>query len=167
MYSMVLKLSWCFYLLMEKPLGCYFQVQSPHYQAAQHNQKTPIHVSSRRQVRSEKAKTTWASSVITATTSIQLPKPVSTDLTIKSESVLTKEKMGCKAGWCNKASIWPISIFIVTLSLEGWPTKAKEAHSLHDIRLTVLNTNSVFQFSRRHLSSISMSCAFTLESSLK
>ena len=89
MYSMELKLPWCFYLLMEKPLGCYFQVRSPYYQAAQHNQKTPIHVSSRRQVRSEKAKTALASSVITATTSIQLPKPVSTDLTIKSESVLT------------------------------------------------------------------------------
>ena len=158
MYSMELKLPWCFYLLMEKPLGCYFQVRSPYYQAAQHNQKTPIHVSSRRQVRSEKAKTAWASSVITATTSIQLPKPVSTDLTIKSESVLTKEKMGCKAGWWNKTSVYPI---IVTL-------KAKEAPSLHDIRLTLLDTNPVFQFSRRHyLSSISMSCAFMLESSLK
>ena len=27
--------------------GCYFQVQSPYYQAAQCNQKTPIPVSSR------------------------------------------------------------------------------------------------------------------------
>ena len=36
------KLFWYFYLLMEKPLGCHFQVQSPYYQVAQCNQKTPI-----------------------------------------------------------------------------------------------------------------------------
>ena len=29
-----------------KPLGCYFQVQSPYYQTAQCNQKTPASVSS-------------------------------------------------------------------------------------------------------------------------
>ena len=45
--NMALKLSQPFYLLMEKPLGPYFQVQSPYYQAAQCNQKTPIPVSSR------------------------------------------------------------------------------------------------------------------------
>ena len=38
--NMTLKLPWYFYLLMEKPLGRYFQVQSPYYQAAQCNQKT-------------------------------------------------------------------------------------------------------------------------------
>ena len=37
-------------------LGHYFQVGSPYYQAAQFNQKTPTPVSSRRQVRSEKAR---------------------------------------------------------------------------------------------------------------
>ena len=41
---------------MEKPLGRYFQVWSPYYQAVQYNQKTPIHVSSRWQVGSEKVK---------------------------------------------------------------------------------------------------------------
>ena len=45
--NMALKQPLDFYLLMEKPLGCYFQVQSPYYQAAQCNQKTPIPVSSR------------------------------------------------------------------------------------------------------------------------
>ena len=30
-----------------EPPGCYFNVQSPYYQAAQRNQKTPIPVSSR------------------------------------------------------------------------------------------------------------------------
>ena len=45
--NMAIKLPWYFYLLMEKPLGFYFQVQSPYYQAAQCNQKTPISVSSR------------------------------------------------------------------------------------------------------------------------
>ena len=51
-----LKLPWYFYLLMKKPLVHYFLVRSPYYQAAQCNQKTAIPVSSRWQVRSEKAK---------------------------------------------------------------------------------------------------------------
>ena len=45
--NMALKLPRYFYLLMEKPLGRYFQVQSPYYQATQCNQKTSIPVSSR------------------------------------------------------------------------------------------------------------------------
>ena len=36
-----------FLLLMEKPIGFYFQVWSPYYHAAHCNQKTPISVSSR------------------------------------------------------------------------------------------------------------------------
>ena len=59
-----------YYLLMEKPLGRYFQVQSPYYQATQRNQKTPISASSRWQVKSEKAKTGWAQTLITATTNV-------------------------------------------------------------------------------------------------
>ena len=54
--NMALKLPQYLYLLMEKAIGHYFQVQPPYYQAAQYNQKTPIPVSSRWQVRSEKAK---------------------------------------------------------------------------------------------------------------
>ena len=42
-----------------------------------------------RGVRSEKANKGSASILITATTGIHLPKPVSTDLTIKPDSVLT------------------------------------------------------------------------------
>ena len=45
MRNMTLKLSRYFYLLVEKPLGCYFQFRFPYYQAAQCNQKTPIPVS--------------------------------------------------------------------------------------------------------------------------
>ena len=45
--NMALKLPQYFYLLMEKPLGRYFQVWPPYYQAAQCNQKAPIPVSSR------------------------------------------------------------------------------------------------------------------------
>ena len=45
--NMALKLPKYFCLLMEKPLGRYFQVRSPYYQAAECNQKTPIPVSSR------------------------------------------------------------------------------------------------------------------------
>ena len=36
------------------------------------------------------------------------------------------------------------SIFIVTQSLEEWPTKAIEAPSPHDVRLTWQDTNPVF-----------------------
>ena len=86
--NMALKLPRYFYLLMEKSLGRYFQVRSSYYQVAQCNQKT-LPVSSRRQVRSEKAKKRISITLITATTSVHLPKPVSTDLTIKPDSVLT------------------------------------------------------------------------------
>ena len=34
---------------------------------------------------------------------------------------------------------------MVIPSLEGWPTKAKETPSPHDIRLTPMDTNPVFQ----------------------
>ena len=53
--------------------------------------------------------------------------------------------MGCEAGRCNKTST-PKGIFIVIPSLEGWPTKAKEAPSPHEVRLTPLDTNPVFQY---------------------
>ena len=33
----------------------------------------------------------------------------------------------------------------MTPSLEGWPTKAKEAPSPHEVRLAPLHTNPVFQ----------------------
>ena len=54
----------------------------------------------------------WASTLITATTSVNLPKPVSTDLTITSDSVLTSP-MG-------KYGVW--GIFIMKQSLDGWAT---------------------------------------------
>ena len=53
---------------------------------------------------SEKAKKGQTSTVITVTASVHLPKPLSTDLTMKPESVLTNPKMECKAGQC-KTSI--------------------------------------------------------------
>ena len=49
MRNIALKLFWYFYLLMKKP-------QSPYYQTAQWNQKTPIPVSARWQVLSENTK---------------------------------------------------------------------------------------------------------------
>ena len=36
-------------------------------------------------------------------------------------------------------------------SLEGWPTKAKEAPALHEVRLAPLDTNPVFQSLRGFL----------------
>ena len=95
-----------FYLLIEKPFGRYFQVWSPYYQAAQCYHKTPLPVSSKRQVRSEKAKKRQLSTLITST---------------------------------------PQGISIVTISLEGWPTKDKKAPSLLEVRLTLLDTSPVFQ----------------------
>ena len=50
--------------------------------------------------------------------------------------------MGCEAGRCKTST--PYGIFIVKSSLEGWPTKAKEAPSPHEVRLTPLDTNPVF-----------------------
>ena len=61
---------------------------SPYYQAAKCNQKTPTPVSSRLQLRSKKVKT-GASTLITSTASVHLPKPASADLTIKPGSVVT------------------------------------------------------------------------------
>ena len=43
--------------------------------------------------------------------------------------------MGCEAE----------GIFIVTPSLEGWPTKTKEEPPPHEVRLALLDTNPVFQ----------------------
>ena len=54
--NMALKPPRYFYLLMETSLGRYFLARSPYYHAAQCNQKTPIPVSSRWQVKSEKPK---------------------------------------------------------------------------------------------------------------
>ena len=45
--------------------------------------------------------------------------------------------MRCEAGQCK-------GIFIVAPSLEGWPTKAKEAPSPHEVRLTPLDNCPVF-----------------------
>ena len=54
--NMALKLPQYFYLLMEKPVGCSFQVRSTYYQVTQCNQKKPVPVSSSWHVRSKKAK---------------------------------------------------------------------------------------------------------------
>ena len=86
--NMALKLPWYFYLLMEKPLCCYIQVRCPYYQATLHPENT---YSCILKVTSQ----VWESqkrisiTLITATTSVCLPKPVSTELTIKPDSVLT------------------------------------------------------------------------------
>ena len=52
--------------------------------------------------------------------------------------------MGCKPGRCKTSTQY--GIFIVTTSLEGWSTKAKEAPSDHELRLAPLDTNPVFQW---------------------
>ena len=52
--------------------------------------------------------------------------------------------MECGAGRCNKTSTTQ-GIFIVTRSLEGWTTNTRETPSCHEVRLTTLDTNTVFQ----------------------
>ena len=52
--------------------------------------------------------------------------------------------MGCEASRCNNISN-PYVIFIVKPPLEGWPTKAKEAPPSHEVRMTPLDNNPVFQ----------------------
>ena len=49
--------------------------------------------------------------------------------------------MGCKAGLPHAST--PYGIFILTL--EGWPTKAKEVPSPHEVSLALLNTSQVFE----------------------
>ena len=51
--------------------------------------------------------------------------------------------MGCEAGRCKTST--PKGIFIMTPSLEGRPTEAKEAPCPHQVRLNPLDTNPVFQ----------------------
>ena len=87
--NMALKLPWYFYLLIEKSLGCYFQVWSPYYQAAQCNQKARVPVSSRCLVRSEKAKKRVSINTNHSYHQRSFPMPVSTDLRTKPDSVLT------------------------------------------------------------------------------
>ena len=50
--------------------------------------------------------------------------------------------MRFKAVSCNK-TLTSCSIFILTPSLEGWPTKAKEAPPI-ELRLNMLDTDPVF-----------------------
>ena len=86
--NMALKLPQYFYLLMEKPLGRYFQVQSPYirWHSATRKHLFLYPQGDRSDLgKPKKDKIT----LITATTSVHLPKPVSTDLTIKPDSVLT------------------------------------------------------------------------------
>ena len=116
-----------------------FQIRTLHW-----NQKTPIHISSRWQVSSEEAKKRISINTNHSYHHVHLHKPVSTDLTIKSDSVFTntKGKLGVfllKAARCNQISNLQ-RIFIVTPSLEGRSTKAKEASS-HELRLALLDSN--------------------------
>ena len=50
----------------------------------------------------------------------------------------------------------PKGIFLVIPSLEAWSTKAEEAPSTDEVRLTLLETNPVFQFLGKKLNNYSM-----------
>ena len=70
--------------------------------------------------------------------------------------------MGCKAGRCTQTSTFK-GIFIVIPSLEGWPTKTKEAPFPHEVRLTLLDTNPAFQCLRGNINDI---CDFEVDISI-
>ena len=53
--------------------------------------------------------------------------------------------MSCIAGECKTSTT---GIFIVTPSLEGWPTKDKVATSVDDVRLALLDTNNASSLHR-------------------
>ena len=105
--NMALKLPWYFYLLMERPLGRYFQVRSPYYQAAQCNQKTPIPVSLRWQVRSEKAKKRISININHSYHQRLSPQASLNWTNDKARFSLTKPiggKDGVEAGWCKTST---------------------------------------------------------------
>ena len=85
--NMALKLPRYFYLLMEKPLGRYFQVRSPSGGTVQPENIYSCILKVTGQVWESQKRTSIT--LITATTSVHLPKPVSTNPTIKPGSVLT------------------------------------------------------------------------------
>ena len=60
--------------------------------------------------------------------------------------------MGCEARQSKTST--PLGIFIVTPSVEGWSTKAKEAPSPHEVSLAPLDTNPVFQCLGREFSTL-------------
>ena len=53
--------------------------------------------------------------------------------------------MGCEAGQCKTST--PQGILIVIPSLEGWSTKAKEAPSHHEVRMSHWTPTQYFKVS--------------------
>ena len=140
--NMALKLPQYFYLLMEKPLGCYLQVRSPYYQVAQCNQKTLIPVSSKWQVRSEKAKKRI--SINTNHSDHQHSSPQASLNRSNNQARFSFNQPNKKRCGAKLVDVKHLP-HKVTRILEGLPTKAKEASSPHEVRLAPLDTNSVVQ----------------------
>ena len=69
--------------------------------------------------------------------------------------------MGCEAGRYKTST--PKDIFIVRPSLEGWPAKAKEAPSPHEVRLALADTNPVFQSLRIIMGHFKVMWSFRLQ----
>ena len=139
--SMALKLLWYFYL-MEKPLVRYFQIWSPYYQVAQCNQKTLIPVSSKWQVRSEKAKKRI--SINTNHSDHQHSSPQASLNGSNNQARFSFNQPNKKRCGAKLVDVKHLP-HKVTRILEGLPTKAKEASSPHEVRLALLDTNTAFQ----------------------
>ena len=104
--NMALKLPRYFYLLMEKPLGSVSLLSGSTVQP-EHTYSRILKVTGQVWESQKRISIT----LITATTSVHLPKPVSTDLTIKPDSVLTNPigKDGVQS-W-SMQNIYPIRHF--------------------------------------------------------
>ena len=72
--------------------------------------------------------------------------------------------MGCKIGKCNKTST-PENTFIMTPSLEGWPTKAKEELSHYEVILALQGTNAVCQVFQYQMSNVKCQMAMSISMS--
>ena len=144
--GMALKLLWYFHLLMGKPLGCYFQIWSPYYQVAQCNEKTLIPVSSKWQVRSEKAKKRI--SINTNHSYHQHSSPQTSLNWSNNQARFSFNQPNRKRCGAKLVDVKHLP-HKVTQTLEGLPTKAKEASSPHEVRLALLDTNIAFQCLRK------------------
>ena len=140
--GMALKLLWYFHLLMGKPLGCYFQIWSPYYQVAQCNLKTLIPVSSKWQVRSEKAKKRI--SINTNHSYHQHSSPQASLNWSNNQARFSFNQPNRKRCDAKLVDVKHLP-HKVTRTLEELPTKAKEASSPQEVRLALLDTNTAFQ----------------------
>ena len=143
--NMALKLPRYFYLLIEKPLGCYFQFGL--LTIRWHN-ATRNHLSRTLKVIGQVWESQKSISINTNHDYHQRSSPKAS-LNWSNNKVRFSFNQSNRKKWGAKLvdivkHLLPHKAFIVTPSLEGWPTKGKEAPSPHEVRLALLDTNPIF-----------------------